>query len=132
MEEKLSEQIDALKVLKEFNVKLLRNIPVLRNELSGHRLKDTDKLLRSVVDAVNWEVQVMNGTMDVLNTSKRTIDTGIFNEKIMVLGSALKSGEDGEIATALEGLQGQFELLGAVTEEVLAEDANRVLTPMVQ
>jgi hypothetical protein len=120
MEEKLSEQIDALKALKEFNVKLLQNIPILRNELSGHRLEDTDKLLRSVVDAVNWEVQVMNGTMDVLNTSKRTIDTGIFNEKITVLGSALKSGEDGKIATALEGLQGQFELLGAVTEEVLA------------
>lgn len=40
---------------------------IIVKELSGNRLEDTDKFLKAIVDAMNWEIAVMNGTMTLLN-----------------------------------------------------------------
>ena len=63
MEDNRQEQIEALEILIEFNEKLVHNLPILVKELSGERLDDTDQFLKSVLDAMNWEIAVMNGTM---------------------------------------------------------------------
>jgi hypothetical protein len=111
--------MEALEVLADFNKRLLQNIPILVKELSGKRVEDTDKFQKTIIDAINWEVQVMNGTMDLLNEGKQRIDKEAFNEKLLVLGKAIESGEDENLAAALESLQPQFEILGAAAEETL-------------
>ena len=74
MEENRKEQIEALEVLVDFNERLVKNIRILVKELSGERLDDTDNFIKGIVDAMNWEIQVMNGTMDVLNEGKVCIE----------------------------------------------------------
>ena len=70
MEDARKEQLEALEVLAEFNERLVKNMNIIVKELSGERLDDTDKFLKSIVDAINWEIQVVNGTMEVLNDGK--------------------------------------------------------------
>ena len=62
MEDNRAEQKEALEILLEFNERLVKNMKIVVKELSGQRLDDTDKFIKGIVDAINWEVQVVNGT----------------------------------------------------------------------
>ena len=87
--ENRAEQKEALETLVEFNERLIKNMTIIIKELSGERLDDTDKFLNGIVSAINWEVQVMNGTMELLNEGKTRIDKEEFNQKKTELLSKL-------------------------------------------
>ena len=74
MEDIRKEQKEALQTLMEFNEKLVKNMNIIIKELTGNRLDDTDNFLQGIVDAINWEVQVVNGTIDMLNSGKERIN----------------------------------------------------------
>ena len=100
MEENRKEQIEALEVLVDFNERLVKNIRILVKELSGERLDDTDNFIKGIVDAMNWEIQVMNGTMDVLNEGKVRIEKEVFNQHIVAFANVLPCFEQlGEAAS---------------------------------
>lgn len=120
MENNRNEQMEALKVLKKFNGRLINNMKALVKELSGNRLEDTDKLLRSVIDALNWEIQVVNGTMDVLNEGKERLDKEAFNGVILSLSKAIASEDDLKMAEQFRQLIWVFEKLETAVEEVIA------------
>ena len=114
------EQKEALEILVEFNERLVKNMGIIVKELSGERLDDTDKFLKGIVDAINWEVQVMNATMDLLNEGQERIHKQQFNEKIMSLGTAMREKNDAQCAEAIKELIPEFEILGAAAKEVIA------------
>lgn len=114
------EQKEALETLIEFNQRLVKNMNIIVKELSGQRLDDTDKFLKSILDAINWEVQVMNGTMDLLNEAKERINKEEFNSKITELSTALKEKDDVKQAAVIQNLIPSFELLEAAAREVIA------------
>lgn len=120
METNRAEQKEALEVLVEFNERLVKNMKIIIKELSGQRLDDTDKFLNGIIDAINWEVQVMNGTMDLLNEQQERINKEQFNDKILELGKAIKDKDDSKMAAAIEALVPEFENLGAAAQEVTA------------
>lgn len=120
MEDNRAEKIEALETLVAFNDKVVKNIGIIIKELSGQRLEDTDKFQESIINAVNWEIQVMNATMDILNEGKERIEKNRFNEKVLAIGEAIKSGKDENVAVAFENLLPELETLGAVAREVLA------------
>ena len=120
MEDQRKEQLEALETLAEYNERVLKNIPILVRELSGERLEDTDKFMTGVINAINWEVEVVNLTMDVLNEGKVRVSKDEMNEKIVAVGNALKEKDDVLIAQAFEGLLPVLENLGAAAKEVLA------------
>ena len=74
MEDNRAEQKEALEILLEFNERLVKNMKIVVKELSGQRLDDTDKFIKGIVDAINWEVQVVNGTMELLNGGRQRVD----------------------------------------------------------
>ena len=78
--ENRAEQKEALETLVEFNQRLVKNMNIIIKELEGERLDDTDKFLNGIVNAINWEVQVMNGTMGLLNDGRKRIDKEVFNK----------------------------------------------------
>ena len=119
MEDNRREQVEALEVLLEFNERLMKNIGIVVKELSGNRLDDTDKFIKGIIDAMNWEIQVMNGTMDLLNEGMVRVDKELFNEKIVALGAAVNSKKDEEMAKAFEGILPYFEGLGKAAAEVI-------------
>ena len=119
MEDSRAEKLEALETLVEFNEKVVKNIGILMKELSGQRLDDTDKFQDSIVNAVNWEIQVVNGTLDVLNEGKERIVKEIFNEKVLALGEAIKEKSDQKLVNAFEELRPELEKLGMAAKEVI-------------
>ncbi len=120
MEDNRAEQKEALETLVEFNQRLTKNMEILVKELSGARLEDTDKFLNGIIDAINWEVQVMNGTMSLLNEEKERIKKDEFNQKIVNLGEAIRENADAKIAAAIQELIPEFENLGVAAQEVIS------------
>lgn len=120
MIEEKKEKIEALETLLEFNGRILQNIPILTKELSGKRLDDTDVFLDDIVKAINWEIEVVNGTLDVINEGVVRLNKDAFNNKVLVLGEAVKSKDDSKMAEAFGDFLGVLEDLGKVVQEVIA------------
>ena len=118
MEDNRAEQKEALEILLEFNERLVKNMKIVVKELSGQRLDDTDKFIKGIVDAINWEVQVVNGTMELLNGGRQRVDKESFNNKILALGDAIASKDDGKMAAAFQELIPFFENLGQAAKDV--------------
>lgn len=119
MESKRTEQVEALEVLVDFNDRLVHNVKILIKELSGSRLPDTNQLMKGILDAMNWEIEVMNGTMEVLNEGEQRIDKEAFNKKVIALGEAVASHKDDRMAAAFQELLPYFEQLGDVAKIVV-------------
>ena len=98
-----------MEVLIEFNDRVLKNMNIIVKELSGERLEDTNQFLKGIVDALNWEIEVVNGTMGLLNEGKERIQKDAFN-----------ANEDTAMAEAISALIPMFENLGAAAREVTA------------
>ncbi len=120
MEDNRAEQKEALEVLEEFNERLVKNMKIVVKELSGQRLDDTNKFIKGIVDAINWEVQVVNGTMEMLNEGKTRVDKEEFNAKIIALSDAIATMEDAKMAEAFQNLLPIFENLGQAAKEVIS------------
>lgn len=120
MEDNRAEQLEALETFVEFNDRVVHNIKILIKELSGARLDDTDAFLDSIIQSINWEIQVINGTMEVLNEKTERIEKEKVNEKVVALSEALKAKEDKKLASAFEEILLVLEDIGQKAREVLA------------
>ena len=114
----VTEKIEALQVLTEFNERLVKNMKIIVKELSGERLDDTDNFLSAIVNAINWEIEVVNGTMDVLNEGHARVDKEKFNQAVIALGSAITLKDDSKMAEEFKKVIPLFEELGKAAEEV--------------
>lgn len=119
MEDNRKEQMEALEVLTEFNERLVKNMNIIVKELSGQRLDDTDKFLKSIVDAMNWEIQVVNGTMEVLNEEKERLNKEEFNGAVISLSEAIEAKDDTRMAEEFKKIIPLFEQLGVSAKEVI-------------
>lgn len=121
MESTRQEQLEALETLVGFNEKLLKNMRIIIKELSGKRLDDTDQFLKGIVDAMNWEISVVNGTLELLNEGTERINKVEFNERILFFAETLKSNEDEKKAEAIRLLIPEFEKLTDAAREVIGQ-----------
>lgn len=120
METNSMEQLEAIEALAQFNGRLLGNLPTLIRELSGSRKPDTDAYLKSIVEVIGWEINVINATSSLLEKASVHMDKELFNRSVLALNDALSSGTDDGIAAALQSLIPHFEVLGTAAAEVLA------------
>ena len=120
MEENRADQKEALEVLIEFNDRIVKNMKIIVKELTGERMDDTNQFLKGIADALNWEIEVVNGTMGLLNEGKERIHKETFNAKVMQLSSAIKDNDDAAMAAAFTELIPVFEQLGEAAREVTA------------
>lgn len=120
MIENRAEQKEALETLLEFNERLLKNMRIVSKELSGARLDDTDVFLEDILKAINWEIQVLNGTMDLLNENEENIDKEAFNQAIVGLNAAVEAKDDEKMAASFETVIPLFEKLGEAAKRVVA------------
>ena len=102
MENNRKEQLEAVKVLADFQDKFITNTEILIDELTTVKKEDTGQLLKSVTDAVNWEMGVLNGTLSLINEKEEKLNKNDINEAVMKLADALRTKEDRQIADALE------------------------------
>ena len=120
MEDKRIQQKEALESLVEFNERILKNMNIIVKELSGERLDDTDNFLNGIIEGMNWEIEVLNGTLDFLNEEKERINKDAFDAACVRLSKAVKAKDDQSMAAAFTELIPLFENLGNAAKEVVA------------
>lgn len=102
MEDVREEQIEALKVLNEYNQKLLNGIHTVLGELRGNRKQDTDEFLDQIIKGINWEIEVLNGTLALLNEKEELLNKMFVNDSIVRFSDIYKERKDYAIADAFE------------------------------
>lgn len=102
MENNRKEQLEALKVLSDFQDKFIANTEILIEELTTVKKDDTDALLKSVTDSINWEIGVLNGTLSLINEESEKLSKEDINKAVTNLADALRSQDDQKIADALD------------------------------
>lgn len=102
-EEIRENQIEALGSLTEYSPKLLESMRTSVKELQGEKLEDTYEYLRMVLDGVNWELQVLNGCLSLINEKETVIEKESVNPFIERLSSAFMEKEDDTIVEILVG-----------------------------
>lgn len=121
MEDIRAQQIEALEVFKDYNGRLVKSMNSIIPELEGDRKDDTDKFLDEIVKGINWEIGILNGTMDFINEKEERIKKEEINTSILKLSKALEGKKDSEIAASLKETLPVFENFGKVADEVLKD-----------
>ena len=102
MEDNRREEKEALKALVEYSPKLLKGMQAVIEELKGNRQADTDEYLMSVIKGMNWEIQILNGTMEYLNEAEQLIDKSEANNLFIAFSNTFQEKKDAAIAAQLE------------------------------
>ena len=123
MEDNLkAQQIEAIEVYLEYNKKLMNSIKMLLSELRGNRKEDTDEFQKKITEGLNWEIQILNGTLSLLNQKEEKINKNEVNQQILKSGEALKIGEDKKIADSFEkDILPEFTKIEEIIQAVLNE-----------
>lgn len=96
------EQKEALEVYIEYNKRLMNSINMLLLELREQRKDDTDEFQKKIIEGLNWEIQILNGTLSLINQKEERINKNEVNQQVLKLEEALKTREDEKIADSFE------------------------------
>lgn len=103
MNQELKEQqIEALKALLEYNTRLIKSVNLILIELKEERKDDTDEFQKKILDGINWEIEILNRTLSLINEEKERMNKEKINNNIIKFGNKLKSKEDLKIAEGFE------------------------------
>lgn len=118
--ENIQQKREALEEMKNYNIKLEKGILSLTKELKEDPQEDTMEFLETVVNGINWVIQVTNLTMDLLNEGKVRITKEEINDDILSLNEALKNDDKVKAADLLENQVLAFiKKLDMVCDEIL-------------
>lgn len=121
MEDLRAQQKEALQVLAEYSPKLIRAMKAVVSELRGNRQPDTDEYLLSIVNGMNWEIEIFNLTKDYINESEERLNKDSFNQAILQFNEAYTGKDDQKMADLLEGeVLVVFEKLEELAKELSA------------
>ena len=102
MEDNRKEEKEALAALVEYSPNLIKSMKAVVEELRGNRQPDTDEYLLSIIKGMNWEIEVLNGTMDYLNETEQVIDKAAANELFISFSRTYQEKDDIKLADAFE------------------------------
>lgn len=102
MEDTRREQREALQALTEYSPRLLQAMKNAAEELDGNRQPDTDGYLDSIIKGMNWELQILNATMDYINEDHTEIDKTAVNTVITEFNTAYQKKDDKVISELLK------------------------------
>lgn len=102
MEDNRKEQVEALEALKDYNPKACKALKEVIPELKGERKEDTQEYLDYIFKGVNWELQVVNGTMELLNEKEEQVSKEELNKIVSQINDAYMSKDDSKLAQVME------------------------------
>ncbi len=102
MEDNRKEQVEALEALKDYNPKICKALKEIIPELRGEKKEDTQEYVEHIFRGVNWELQVINGTMELLNEKEQQVSKDSLNEMIVQVNDAYTSKEGEKLAQIIE------------------------------
>ncbi len=92
--------VEALQALTEYSPRFLNSLKALHDELVIERKPDTDEFLDAVIKGMNWEIEVYNGTRELLSGND-ALDKDKANAAFMDFSSAFKRHDDEEMGRLL-------------------------------
>ena len=101
MSDNRAEQVEALQALLEYSPRLIHGMQAVTTELEGERKPDTDEFLKSVINGINWEIQIANGTKEVLEEQEIRVDKDEINGYLKEFGDAYSRHDDYGMAVLL-------------------------------
>ncbi len=102
MEDNRKEQVEALEALKDYNPKICKALKEIIPELKGEKKEDTQEYVDHILRGVNWELQVINGTMELLNEKEEQVSKDNLNEMVVQINDAYASKEDEKLVKVVE------------------------------
>lgn len=102
MEDNRKEQVEALEALKDYNPKICKALKEIIPELRGEKKEDTQEYIEHIFRGVNWELQVINGTMELLNEKEQQVSKDSLNEMIVQVNDAYTSKGGEKLAQIIE------------------------------
>ena len=94
MSDNRKEQIEALHALLDYNPRLIHGMMAITTELEGERKPDTDEYLRSIINGMNWEIEIVNGTKEVIEEQEVEINRQEMNTIFMQFSDAYAKKDD--------------------------------------
>ena len=100
----------------------MNSINMLLLELREQRKDDTDEFQKKIIEGLNWEIQILNGTLSLINQKEERINKNEVNQQVLKLGEALKTGDDKKIADSFEkDILPEFTKVEEIIQAVLDE-----------
>lgn len=102
MGNEFKEEIEALKALKDYNVKIVKALKEIMPELKGDKKEDTDEYLQHILRGINWEIEVINGTRHYINREEELISKEKVNQIILDLNETIQKKQDMDMADIMK------------------------------
>lgn len=102
MEDVRQQQIEAVAEMAEYNKKLVKAVREIIVELKGEDMPDTEDFLKQIVEGINWEIQVVNGTLDYINEDEDLLDKEQFNQAVINHNEAINAKDNEKLAESFE------------------------------
>lgn len=102
MEDNRKEQAEALEALKDYNPKVKKALKEVIPEIRGEKKEDTQEYVDYIFKGVNWELQVVNGTMTLLNEKEEQISKDALNDMIEHINDAYTAKDENKLAKVME------------------------------
>ncbi|MDE7062616.1 MAG: molecular chaperone [Lachnospiraceae bacterium] len=102
MEDNRAEQVEALQALVEYSPRLIGAMKSVVSELNGNRQPDTDEYMQAIVNGMNWEIQVLNGTLELVNEKSVQIDKAEANDIFVAFSDTYQAKDDAGLAAMFE------------------------------
>lgn len=102
MDEIRVQKIEALQLGCEYIEKLIPAMKEIIPELRGLELPDTRDYLNQQIDGLNFVIEIMNATMDLINEKETVLIKDNMEEKVQTLNRALSMMDNAKTADALE------------------------------
>ena len=102
MEELRIQQIEALDMAEEYIGKLIHATQTVTEELKGEALEDSKEYVLTIIQGINWTLQVLNRTIDVLNENELLIDKESVNTRMNHFSAVFETQDMDAIAQAFE------------------------------
>ncbi|MCR5785762.1 MAG: hypothetical protein K6G40_09005 [Eubacterium sp.] len=102
MEDLKQQQKEALLTVQDYVQRLKKAIPNACGELRGDMLDDTEEYVKTILNGVNYTIEVLRRTLDYINADEDIIDKEEVNGLITDFMDVYRVGPNEKIADAFE------------------------------
>lgn len=116
MEDLREQQMEALDTARDYIAKLLNAVDRVRLELETEGKDDTQEYLQTILQGVNWTIEILNRTIDYVNEQGELIRKESVNDRMLHFSAVYETNNKEAIGEALESDIKTFltEFIGAI------------------
>lgn len=96
------EKIEAIIGICQYDRKLINGLHTLADDLESGKETLPSELLGTIMQGINWTVEVLNQTMDVFNEGKEKLEKQMINDALVAFNEAFTSNDAKKIAAAIK------------------------------